>query len=285
MVQYESIVDYVFLIDYPNWMDNTDIEAQVNSDEREETSTKRTTLVRMLKEQEMHGDLLFVRMHDNELGYLKIVYKVEKMVRFLGDFNLWNNYRYMLKTDDDSLVRFDRYRDMLTQEIDLPYLSRVHNTDATSSLLPSVAISTNDQSTLLRELSVYSGQLLKVSPVTRLDPDYYHDTNLRYYTTYASGACYAFSSALGKSLYTASKGGVLKKWNMEDATFGHWVSMFQHTKHKINHVVTGRWSCDPNAMVFHPIKNPQVLDRMVDMIVRNQSGKLPCEQEKSDTFE
>lgn len=207
MSQYPpNLVDHAFLLEHYNYGSRT--------------SEPFSCVEKLQEEQQTHGDLIFFRLEKEQTGWTKIVYKVEKMIQYLGENSLFDKYRYILKTDDDSLVRYDMYKSALQDQVDIPFILGQTQGGAQDNVYLS-----SRQNFLTHSLFAYSGVFVtgsKVHTGERGDDKFLEDTGLNFYVKYAAGAGYAFSSALGRAIYLASQAGNLSKWGNEDATFGHW---------------------------------------------------------------
>lgn len=263
-----SIVDYFFILDR-----TTDMDCQEML--REESSRYR--------------DMIFLDM-GQEFGWTKRAFKIEKLIQYLGDRDLFHRYRYVVKVDDNSLIRLDQYHKVLVEEVDHPFLlfnatmSSEDNTvdddtdiDTDNRGNLTRLTERQQQQLLTRELFVYSGRFVNRGRLTTGDTRFYEDTGLDTYSPFAIGAGYALSSALGQALYVASRAGNLKKWLNEGATLGHWISSFQHVKHEIVDTSEddGSDKCDHRSVLFHTIRNTQRLSQMIDSLMRNDLS-LAC---------
>ncbi len=258
-----SLVDFVFLLSDTVYGK----EGEIKDDCRQ----------KLRSEQTKFGDLVFMRLKSSEVGWVNLPKKLEKMIRFMGDFNLFHKYRYIVKIDDDALVKYDDYYHMLMEEVDKPYLK----SQAPSLLLSSESsISQQTHQYLVDNLLTYSGFFLRGSQVhtggPRGDRVYRDDIALQAYATYAAGAAYAFSSAIGQLVYSLSRVSRLGKWVNEDATFGHWLSTFDHMTHRTTIRFSMHSDCSPNSMGYHPVKDLKRMDAMVDAFFQG-NGTLACE--------
>ncbi len=252
------------------------------------------------EEQKQFGDMLFLPMEASEVGYLNLAYKVEKVLRYMGDHNLFDQYRYFVKTDDDSIVRYDAYRKVLEKQVDNPQWNKFRQSLSTAtvaatksnapqngnrSMTMNVVYNEQQQKRhfLMNSLYVYSGSFEpRNRPVMRhgirADIDFQTDTGLRTYSKYAAGAIYAVSSALGKTLYGASRTGPLRKWVNEDATFGHWISSYKHIRHNVfQYACLGpgslRWCHSRKHFIIHPVKRVRTMREMIQaFMVRRNPG-------------
>lgn len=258
-----NLVDHVFLLDHYNY--------------GSKTLEPFSCVEKLHQEQQTYGDLIFLRLEKEETGWTKIIYKVEKLIQHLGDHLLFDKYRYILKTDDDALVRYDMYRNTLQDQVDTPFVLAQTQDGAPASNLD---LSTK-QNFLTRSLFAYSGVFLSGSKVHtgggRGDDKFLEDTGLRSYVKYAAGAGYAFSSALGRTIYLSSQAGNLSKWGNEDATFGHWASSFQHVKHHLGGIHAFGSYCTPRALIYHPIKDVNKMDMVIQAVINQQNATLACD--------
>ncbi len=280
-------LDYLFILD--------------NATQTTTSETAQTTMTKACEEeQKQFGDMLFLPMEASEVGYFNLAYKVEKVLRYMGDHNLFDQYRYFVKTDDDSIVRYDAYRKVLEKQVDNPQWNKFRQSLSTATVVATKSNAPQDGSRsmtmnvvyneqqqkrhfLLNSLYVYSGSFEpRNRPVMRhgirADIDFLTDTGLRTYSKYAAGAIYAVSSALGKTLYGASRAGPLIKWVNEDATFGHWVSSYRHIRHNVfQYACLGpssrRWCHSRKHFIIHPVKRVKTMRKMIQaFMVRRNPG-------------
>jgi hypothetical protein len=219
-----------------------------------------------LKDERKFGDIMFLDTKEYEQGWTKLPYKLEKMINYIADHHNFE-YRYIFKTDDDSLIRLDIAKKHTEETIDKPYLSQ--NRDIKS------------QEMLAKKLFVYSGHFLMGSKVHKFagergDFKFTEDTGLDFYLPYAAGAGYFFSSAVANALNTWSRVSALNKWINEDATFGHWMSSMNHTRYHFQHY-SFYGKCVPRSFLYHPVKEVPLMIRVIDAIL-TKNETLICEE-------
>jgi hypothetical protein len=235
MKQYTDVIDYYFVLDrivYPAKGHSYDCEAILATEQKE------------------YNDLLFLDTTKLQQGVSNLTYKVEIFFLHIGK-HFRNRYRYIFKTDDDSVVKFDKLKQVFVEKIDNVY-TKDH---------PEI----NSEKKLVKSLYAYAGHFLVGSKV--LEAKFKGDTGLEKYGRYAAGSGYAASAALINAVYAMATSFPVSKWEAEDASFGHWVSTIQHVNLHLGvelYAVQARY-CTPTAILYHPIKNTKQLDRLIDI--------------------
>jgi hypothetical protein len=244
MKQYTDVIDYYFVLDhivYPANAPSYDCKKI------------------LAKEQVQYNDLLFMDTNPGQQGRGNLIYKVELLFLHIGK-HFRNRYRYIFKTDDDSVVKFDKLKQVFVENIDKAYMKDHPEIDS--------------EEKLMKSLYAYAGHFLWGSAV--LEAKFKRDTGLDYYTRYAAGSGYAASAALANAVYTMAASFPISKWEAEDASFGYWVSNVHHVALNLG---TEFYSvhphlCTPTAILYHPIKNTKQLDKLT--AITNINSTAAC---------
>jgi hypothetical protein len=201
----------------------------------------------LASENAKHDDIVYVP--TEKQGYNKLIYKVEAMIHWAGDYFTQNpNYLYLFKTDDDALVQANILKDIVVHECGLK-----------------------------SDTPCYFGAKFERNEA-HATSDYVTHTGLeRIVFPFMSGAGYGFSRQALLRLAGMSKGsGGLIKYNAEDATVGQWMNQIQGV-----HFAKLRWNrkpmCEnPQTEIVHAIKDPVDMQKMMDLMKQGKDWGPYC---------
>ncbi|KAL0486004.1 beta-1,3-galactosyltransferase [Acrasis kona] len=179
-------------------------------------------------------DLVFVR--TKKQGYYNLIHKTQATLFYAAE--LKENYKYVIKTDDDAIVRWDMLKDfLLARHKDLSQ-------------------------------NVYFG-FMKYNQVIHTkgkydNTPYFQDVHTNTYPPFANGPMYGISMSAAKVLNEYNKIYPLPMWEMEDTTVGHWMTMLRPLRLHIDKYAEYGLKCWSDRIIFHPFKNATNMIRFMD---------------------
>jgi hypothetical protein len=258
--KYSSIMDFKFVMDKVEYQVIANYISAIDCSLYLEAENKK------------HNDLMFIDTRPDEQGAKKLAYKVQSMFNWVSS-NYRFQYRYIVKSDDDTLIQFDKWRELIEKEYDQKLMKKqkyLQNHPQRDQILAQSSY-------------VYSGYFMKNSRVVlngaNADTGYFSKTSLPRYVAYAQGSAYAISSAIANTIEIWSRVAVLDKWMNEDATIGHWISSLKHDKIQVDKVALygdmNEPKCGSDTIIFHPFKSPEILQRFA-FLVRSDQWEDGC---------
>jgi len=198
----------------------------------------------LAEENYKYKDLVFVQ--TKVQGYKNLIYKIEALVHWAGEFlKYYEQYRFILKTDDDALVRPDILRDIVI--------------DGCGTSV------------------CYFGAQFKPNEAFATKDYIQHTNRDRFVFPFMSGAGYGFSRSALLKLYGMSKGsGGLIKYEAEDATMGQWMSQIEGITFAKLKWVSKPMCENDDTEIIHAIKKVNQMADMMDLMKQNKDWKPYC---------
>jgi hypothetical protein len=203
-----SLLTYKFLLDY---------------DEK--------CVTKLQDENNRFNDLVYL--HTEKQGYHEMIYKTRAFFQYASELN---NYKYIIKTDEDAVVHWTK----LAAEIK--------------------RLDQGNQNT-------YFG-FMKTSPVhvtgKFASPQYKKDTGLNEYPVFANGPMFGVSANLTKILTKINEIYPLPMWEQEDTVIGHWMTMLSVNRIHIPQFAEHGQNCAEDKIFLHPFKIPHNLQKFTE---------------------
>lgn len=187
---------------------------------------------RLAAEQEIHGDIVRI---DGLDSYRRLTYKTLAAMHWLVRRSGIANWRFWLKTDDDSFVRIDRLLLQLRRYCRPPASSDPANHLCYWGFFNVGAQRLNDSSHKWRD-DVFTGDL---------------------YPPYALGTAYALSAPAVRQLVADDLRSPLVKYANEDSAVGLWLSRYNVTR------VEALWSLLPFVSAYEDEQADKCEDSMI----------------------
>jgi hypothetical protein len=195
------------------------------------------------------SDVIFIEVRNKKYSAAEMV---EKLIQYFDD-NHSMKYRYLVKTNDLTLIRYDAMQRLLEQGVDHTFGENL------------------SQQELAHKVYGYAGYFISNTRV--YDKHYENKMGILQYVIYAESSGYALSAALARTLNTLSKTAEMDKFQYDDTTIGHWVSNVQHTRLAMEDMFLtankDKRSCSKNLIVISPLRDAKLLDRVADSIIKD----------------
>jgi hypothetical protein len=201
-------------------------------------------------EQVQYGDLIFLDTYAQ--GYKNLSYKTKAIMNWYASNPHPNNYRYLVKTDDDAVIRLDKMKEFLQKNVD------------------DVSKGPHSYDHLRQNILAYAGNTIQKSPgETKLRNKLGMDLN---YWPYCTGGGYALSDAVVKAIHKWDTISPLMVFeSAEDAMVGLWLAPMENiVRAKTNNVwIESGNLCREDFIGFHPLKTAEALGTFVDNFYNN----------------
>jgi hypothetical protein len=187
-------------------------------------------IAKLKPEQSKYQDLVFLK--TKKQGYVNLIHKTLAFYQYAAK---QDNYKYVVKTDDDAVVMWDKLAEILKQKS--------------------------------HDRNIYFG-FMKTTPVHLegrwASPKYHEDTGLQNYPLFAHGAMYGVSLNATKALSKINEIQELPLWETEDTSVGHWMTMLSVERVHIPHYAEVGSYCGADRIVIHPFKDPNNLQNFIE---------------------